>query len=572
MNSKFNIILFPIIICFVSFPLFSQQALNFTWDKHTRQDTLRGMLTPLRTCFDVTYYNLDVKIDPTKRSVEGKNRIQFKVVEPFQKMQIDLFPNMKVEKILFEDGSVCEFSREFGAVFITLPKILEKDSEHFIDFYYSGNPQVAKRPPWDGGFTWTDDKEGNPWACVTCQGTGASLWWPNKDHQSDEPDSMLLSVTVPSDLQDVSNGRLRSKDNLGNGWIKYNWFISSPINNYNVTFNIGKFAHFSDTYTSKDGQKLSLDYYVMPENLDKAKTQFKNANKMLTAFEYYFGKYPFYKDGYKLIEAPHNGMEHQSAIAYGNNYWNGYVGRSSSSVGLNFDFIIVHESAHEWWGNNVTSNDVADMWVHESFGAYAEGLFVEYYCGHEEAMKYINGKGQIIKNDKPIIGPFNVNKSGSGDMYNKGQLVLNTLRSVIDNDSLWFSILSGIQKDFYHNTVDGTQIFNYINEKTGKNFDYFYDQYFKRISVPELIVMVTQKGDTTNIRYKWKTDVDDFKMPVKVTTKKNKFEFIYPTDKWNSLNLKDFDPSDFEVAEDLFYLKSSIIRQYIDPQSTIKIK
>lgn len=571
MKFKINIILIPSFIYLLSFPLFSQQALNFKWEKNTRQDTLRGMLTPLRTDFDVTYYHLDIKINPAEKSIKGYNRIKFKVVAKFNKMQIDLFPNMKVEKILFEDGTVCSYTREFGAVFITLPKKLKKDSEHFIDFYYSGKPQIAKRPPWDGGFTYKKDKAGNPWVVVTCQGTGASLWWPNKDHQSDEPDSMLLSITIPSNLQDVSNGRLRNIDKLPNGWSKYNWFISSPINNYNVTVNIGKFAYFNDVYTSKDGQKLTLDYYVMPQNLVKAKEQFKDVKKMLSAFEYYFGKYPFYKDGYKLIEAPHNGMEHQSAIAYGNHYWYGYVGRASSEVGLKFDFIIIHESAHEWWGNSVTSNDVADMWVHESFAAYAEALFVEYYWGHGEALKYINGKKQNIKNDKPIIGPFNVNKEGSGDMYNKGQLVLNTLRSVINNDSLWFSILSGIQKKYYHKTVDGVDIFNYINEQTGKDYNYFFEQYFRRISVPELISIVTKKGTETNIRYRWKTDVPDFRMPVKVTTSKDKFEFIYPTTKWKSLTVKGLEPSDFKVAENLFYLKTRILRQYIDPKSSIKI-
>jgi len=568
---KLKITITLLIITFISSQNFSQQSLNFKWEKTTRQDTLRGMLTPLRTSFDVTYYHLDVKIDPSKKSIEGYNRIQFKVVAPFQKMQIDLFPNMKVEKILFEDGTVASYTREFGAVFITLPKKLKKGSEHFIDFYYSGKPRVARRPPWDGGFTWKTDKQGNPWVVVTSQGTGASLWWPNKDHQSDEPDSMLLSITIPSDLQDVSNGRLRSIDKMPNAWSKYNWFISSPINNYNVTVNIGKFAHFTDTYTSKDGDKLSLDYYVMPGNLDKAKKQFKEAKKMLTAFEYYFGKYPFYKDGYKLIEAPHNGMEHQSAIAYGNRYLLGYVGRASSEAGLKFDFIIIHESAHEWWGNSVTSNDIADMWVHESFGAYAEALYVEYYWGREEALKYINGKKQGIRNDKPIIGPFNVNQEGSGDMYNKGQIVLNTLRSVINNDSLWFSVLRGIQKKYYHKTVDGIDIFNYINRKTGTDYNYFFEQYFRRITVPEIFVIVTKKGDETNIRYRWKTDVADFRMPVKVTTSKNKFEFIYPTTNWKSLTVKGLDPADFKAAENLFYIKTKIIRQYIDPKSSIKI-
>ena len=309
----------------------------------------------------------------------------------------------------------------------------------------------------------------------------------------------------------------------------------------------------------------------MPENLNKAKKQFKEVKKMLTAFEYYFGKYPFYKDGYKLIEAPHNGMEHQSAIAYGNRYLLGYVGRASSAAGLKFDFIIIHESAHEWWGNSVTSNDIADMWVHESFGAYAEALYVEYYWGYKEALKYINGKKQSIRNDKPIIGPFNVNKEGSGDMYNKGQIVLNTLRSVIDNDSLWFSILRGIQKKYYHKTVDGIDIFNYINKKTVKVYNYFFKQNLRRFSVPDLFVIVTKKVPKTNLRYRWKTDVPDFHMPIKVTTTKDKFEFIYPTTQWKSLTVKGLEPSDFKVAEDLFYLKTKILRQYIDPKSSIRI-
>ena len=572
MNLKFNITLITFFICFFSFPLFAQQTLNFEWERTSRQDTLRGMLTPLRTNYDVTYYHLDIKINPSKKSINGYNRINFKVVTPFNKMQIDLFPNMKVNKILFEDGTVCSYTREYGAVFITLPKKLEKGSNHYIDFYYSGKPQIANRPPWDGGFTWKTDKQGNPWVVVTCQGTGASLWWPNKDHQSDEPDSMLLSITVPKGLENISNGKLRKIEKLPKGWSKYNWFISSPINNYNVTINVGKFSHFSDTYIHKDGQELSLDYYVMPENLEKAKKQFKEVKKMLTAFEYYFGKYPFYKDGYKLIEAPHNGMEHQGAIAYGNHYWLGYVGRTSSAVGLKFDFIIIHESAHEWWGNNVTSNDVADMWVHESFGAYAEALYVEYYWGHDEALKYINGKKQNIRNNKPIIGPFNVNKEGSGDMYNKGQLVLNTLRSIIDNDSLWFSILRGIQKKYYHKTIDGVDIFNYINKKTGNDYNYFFEQYFRKTSVPELNIIVTKKGKETSLRYKWKTEVNDFKMPVKITTAKDKYEFIYPITKWKSLTVRGLDPVDLKVAEDLFYIKTKIFRQYIDPRSSIPIK
>jgi len=549
-------------------PIYSQPSAGYQWPQFSRADSLRGMLTPLRSRFDVTYYHLDVRIDPATKTIVGANTIRFKVLSPFKEMQIDLFPNMSVERIVFEDGRTCEYSREFGAVFITLPDSVKAGTIHQIVFHYSGEPQTAKRPPWDGGFTWKTDKSGNPWVVVTCQGTGASLWWPNKDHQSDEPDSMLLSVTVPSGLEDISNGRLRKKTSLPDGWTRYDWFIASPINNYDVTVNIGKFAHFSDIYKSKDGDRLTLDFYVMPENLAKARKQFREAKKMLTAFEHYFGKYPFYKDGYKLIEAPHNGMEHQSAIAYGNHYWHGYVGRSAAAVGLKFDFIIIHESAHEWWGNSVTSKDIADMWIHESFGAYAEALYVEYYWGRKEALKYINAKKQSIRNDKPIIGPYNVNKEGSGDMYNKGQLVLNTLRDVINNDPLWFSILKGIQRKFYHQTVTAEDIIGYFNQKSGRNLDYFFDQYLRTPNPPELEAIVSQKGDTTVVKYKWNADIAEFRMPIKITTSKNHFEFITPTTSWQRLVLKKLDPADFKVAEDLFYCKTKIFRNYIDPHSS----
>jgi len=564
---------FPVIFLFtlISLNVFAQEPSHYNWGPFTRADTLRGMLTPLRTCYDVTFYHPDIKINPADSSIKGSNTIRFKVVTPFQKMQVDLFPNMNVDKILFENGKECKYTREFGAVFITLPEKLES-GEHQIVFYYSGKPQVAQRPPWDGGFIWKKDKEGNPWVCVTCQGTGASLWWPNKDHQSEEADSTLLSITVPGDLEDVSNGRLRNVTETSDGWKTYNWFISAPINNYNVTVNIGKFKHFSDVHTSTDGDKLTMDYYVMPENYEKAKVQFKDANKMLDCFEKYFGKYPFYKDGYKLIEAPHNGMEHQSAVAYGNHYWGGYVGRSSSKVGLNFDFIIVHESAHEWWGNSVTSKDVADMWIHESFGAYSEAVFVECNWGHDAALEYINAKKQNVRNQRPIIGPYNVNHSGDGDMYDKGQLVLNTLRDVINDDDLWFSILRGIQKTFYHKIVTADDIINYINNRTGTDYNYFFEQYLRYPKIPVFNSVVTNKGDKTTVVYWWKADDNNFHMPIKVTTGKDKYEFIYPTTKPQMLKLENFDPENFKVAEDLFYCDTNIRRSYIDPQSTINIE
>jgi aminopeptidase N len=399
---------------------------------------------------------------------------------------------------------------------------------------------------------------------VTCQGTGASLWWPNKDHQADEPDSMLISVTVPKGLMDVSNGRLRSTTELPDGWTRFDWFVSSPINNYCVTVNIGKFAHFADTFNQ--GEPLSLDYYVLPQNLEKAKEQFKQVKTMMEAYYKYFGPYPFIRDGYKLIECPHTGMEHQSAVAYGNWYIGGYRGRSSSEVGLKFDFIIIHESAHEWWGNSVTSKDVADMWIHESFGAYAEALYVEYMWGHDEALKYINGKKQNVDNAEPIIGIYNVQNEGSHDMYDKGQLVLNTLRSVIDNDDVWFSILRGIQDTFKYQTITAEDIFNFINKKTGKDYTYFFNQYWRYPKIPTLELGVRQKGDTVSLNYRWKADVKDFHMPVKVTTSKDKYEFIYPTTTWQTMALKDIKPMEFKVAENLFYMGVKIYYSYLDPR------
>jgi aminopeptidase N len=562
-----TIIIFTILIHFVN----AQEPSHYNWGPFTRADSLRGYLSPLRSCYDVTYYNLDISVDTSTKSIKGSNTIRFKVVNTFDKMQVDLFANMNIDKIEFEDGTPLKYSREAGAVFISFPNKLEQKSIHQIVFYYSGKPQIAERPPWDGGFIWTKDKKGNPWVEVTCQGTGASLWWPNKDHQSDEPDSMLINITVPKGLEDISNGRLRSKTVLPDSSTKYSWFVSYPINNYDVTINICKYTHFNDVYTSKDGSKLTLDYYVLPENLVKAKKHFRQVKTMHACYEKYFGKYPFYRDGYKLIESSHNGMEHQSAVAYGNHYITGYEGYASSNVGLKFDFIIIHESAHEWWGNSITSNDIADMWIHESFGAYAEALYVEYNWGHKAALKYMNGKKTNIRNDKPIIGPYNVNQEGAGDMYDKGQLVLNTLRDVINNDTLWFSILKGMQEKFAYQCINADDITNYINQRTGQDLNYFFEQYLRYVNFPIFTAYVIKKGNETALRYKWEADVKDFKMPIKVTISKNHFVFIYPTTKFQSMKLKKFDPKDFKVDENEFLCGTKIYRSYVDPKSDINI-
>jgi aminopeptidase N len=531
----------------------------------THADTLRGMLTPERTCYDVRYYHLDVRIDPAQQSISGSNTIRFTVDSAFDRMQLDLFANMKIGGIALDGKGEIPFDRDSNAFFLKLPAPLEKGTEHRVVVNYSGKPIAAKNPPWQGGFTWKTDSAGNPWVVVTCQGTGASCWWPNKDHQADEPDSMSISVTVPPGLEDVSNGRLRAKSTLPDGWTRYDWFVSYPINNYNVTVNIGKFAHFSDLYKS-DGGPLTLDYYVMPYHLGQAQAQFEQVKPMLKAYERYFGPYPFVRDGYKLIESPHNGMEHQSAVAYGNRYLGGYVGRSSSEVGMKFDFIIVHESAHEWWGNSVTSKDVADMWLHESFGAYSEALFVEDRFGREQSLRYINAKKQNVRNDAPIVGVYNVQREGSGDMYDKGQLVLNTIRSVIDDDNLWFSILRGIQETYRYQTITYDTVVQYVNRRCGKDLTYLFDQYLKFPKPPRLEVIARKKGSTVTARLRWVAEVPAFRMPIKATVNGKGFEWISPTTAWQTMTLKIDRPEDFRIADDLFYVELKLNSGYWDPR------
>jgi aminopeptidase N/cyclophilin family peptidyl-prolyl cis-trans isomerase len=535
----------------------------------TRAEILKGALTPERTCYDVTAYHLDVRIDPATKTISGSNKITFKTVNDFTTMQVDLWSNLPISKIVFDDSASAKFTRELNAVFVELPEAARKDSTHSVTVFYSGTPTVARRAPWDGGITWDHDDAGNPWVVVTCPETGASIWWPNKDHASDRPDNTTISITVPAGLDEISNGRLKGKTVLPDGWVRYDWFVSYPIDNYCVTFNIGKYAHFSDEYVSADGEKLSLDYYVLPKNLEKAKAQFQQVKTMLATYEKYFGKYPFYRDGYKLVECPHTGMEHQSCVAYGNRYLGGYRGRSSSAVGLKFDFIIIHESAHEWWGNSLSMKDIADMWIHESFGAYAESLFVEDQYGHDEAIKYINGKKGNVRNDSPIIGQYGRYQKSAGDMYDKGQLVLNTLRSVLDDDALWVSILRGLQEKFAHQNVDADEVFAYINQKSGRDLSYFFDQYFRHKNIPTLAVQTVKDGDSVTARVRWEADVDNFRMPVKVTVAPDKYEFITPTTEWQTVKLNGLAPEDFKVAEDLFYVNVRLRWSYLDPKRNL---
>jgi aminopeptidase N len=490
------------------FPLsLSSQKIEFT-----HQDTLRGSITPERAWWDLKYYHLDITVNPLDSSIYGTNTITYMVLKPAVLMQIDLQEPLILTKAE-QNNKPLNFKREGNVYWIELSEKQEQGKISSVVLTYGGKPRVSTRPPWVGGITWKKDKNGLPFVASTCQGDGASLWWPCKDHMYDEPDSMLISVNVPENLMDVSNGRLRSVVKQKNKTKTYNWFVANPINNYGVNINIGDYVHFSETYNGEKGP-LDCDYYVLKEDLEKAKLQFKQVPMMLAAFEHWFGPYPFYEDGYKLVEAPYLGMEHQSSVTYGNGFKNGYRGTdlSNSGWGLKFDFIIIHESAHEWFANSITYEDIADMWVHESFGNYAENLYVEYYYGKEAGSEYVLGTRANISNDRPIIGFYNVNNEGSHDMYYKGGNMLHALRQIVNDDEKWRAILHGLNSEFYHKVVKGSQIENFLSEKTGINLKPFFDQYLRDARIPVFEYFV--KGN--NLTFRWNNCVAGFNMPLKV--------------------------------------------------------
>ena len=513
----------------LSFNAFAQQKNNI----FTQADSLRGNLTIYRTCYDINYYHLDVKTDIANQSISGSNLFKFTALTNFQTLQFDLFENLTVEKVVYKNRNLI-FKRKFNAVFVDFPEIIKKGNLEEFTVYYSGKPTIAINAPWDGGFVYAKDAAGKPWLTVACQGFGASSWWPNKDHQSDEVDSMEISVSVPKGLMDVSNGRLRSVDTTDIAYTKYNWFVSYPINNYCVTLNIGDYVHFNDVFTPTSGKEtLSLDYYVLKENLAKAKTHFNAEVKpMLSCFEHWFGKYPFYRDGYKLIETPYLGMEHQSAVAYGNKFLAGYSGRdlSGTGLGLTWDYLIVHESGHEWFGNNITSKDIADMWIHEGFTTYSEGLYVECKNGKEAGVKYLNGLRKKVANDKPILGPYNVNAEGSKDMYFKGANMLLTIRSIINDDELWLAILRGLNDEFGLKTTTTAEVVNYINARSGKNLTCIFNQYLRYPSIP---ILEYKQLKTHKIAYRWVTDEKNFSMPFVASDGKSK-RILQGSNEWRT--------------------------------------
>jgi aminopeptidase N len=514
----------------------------------TRADTLRGSNTPQRAWWDVTFYDLHVKVNPADSSISGWNGITYRVVSAPREMQIDLQVPLEVDSMV-QDGQSLRYRRDGNVFFVSPVSPQTVGQSRTVRVFYHGTPRVAKRAPWDGGFQWAHDSLGRPWIATTDEGLGASVWWPNKDLQRDEPDSQRVAITVPDSLINVSNGRLRSTTPNPDGTTTYEWFVQDPINNYDVAVNAARYAHFSDTYDGEDG-RLTLDFWPLDYNLERAKTQFAQVKPMLACFEHWFGPYPWYRDGYKLVETPHLGMEHQSGIAYGNHYANGYLGRDLSGTGwgLKWDFIIVHESAHEWFGNSITAEDHADMWIHESFANYSENLYTECQDGKAAGAAYVIGTRKLIRNDKPIVGHFNVNDEGSGDMYYKGGNMLHTIRQIVNDDEKWRGVLRGLSRTFRHQVVSGKRLEAYMSQQSGVDLSKVFEQYLTTTMVPVLEYRIN--GST--LSYRWTDVVPGFAMPVKVTLSDGAMSFIHPTAQWKTAKLTLSSPDAFHVDENFY--------------------
>jgi aminopeptidase N len=519
----------PTIAILASFFFFTSVSV-FSQSKFTRADTLRGSITSERAWWDLNFYHLAVEIFPETKSIKGSNTVRYQVINEAQVLQIDLQDPLKITSAT-QDGQKLDVRKDGAAHFISLVKKQLPGNIEEVVISYEGQPKEAIRPPWDGGITWQKDSNGNHFIASSNQGIGSSIWWPSKDHPADEVDSARISVTVPKGLMDISNGRLVGID-VGSTTDTFHWSVVNPINDYGININIGDYVHFGEKYEGEKGT-LDMDYFVLRENLEKAKVHFQDARRMIEAFEHWFGPYPFYEDGFKLVEAPYLGMEHQSSVTYGNGYQNGYLGRDLSGTGwgLKFDFIIIHESGHEWFANNITYKDVADMWIHESFTNYSESIFLEYHYGKEAGQEYVRGTRMNIANDRPIIGTYGVNQRGSGDMYYKGGNILNMIREIINDDEKWRMVLRGLNQEFYHQTVTTQQVENYISQKAEIDFSYLFDQYLRTKEVP--ILEYYFSADQI-LNFRWANCNADFKMPVDVQIGEKKLR-INPSSKWAKL-------------------------------------
>jgi aminopeptidase N len=509
----------------------------------TRADILRGEYGRYRANNDLLFYHLDVRVDPDKKIISGKNTVRFRMLSDDTRIQLDLYANLNVDRILL-NGAPLKFERELNAVFVDFPESLKTGREYAIDFYYSGTPTQTGR---FGGFTFGKDPAGRPWIFTACEGEGAAIWWPNKDQWRDEVERMELSVAIPSALVDVSNGKFAGKTDLGDGYTRWDWNIQYPINAYDVSLNIGTYVHFDDRLDD-----VPMDFYALPEDLDKATRQFAQAKGMLEAYQHYFGEYPFKNDGYKLIEAPYSGMEHQSAVTYGNRFANGYLERDWTGVGVSpkFDFIIIHESAHEWFGNAITAADVSDMWIHEGWATYLENLYVEFTFGYDDALRYVNGYKTKVVNKAPIVTPHGIHRSPGQDQYFKGALFLNTLRNVVNDDAKWWALIHDYFQRFKYTTIMTEDLVAFFNERLGQNLTPIFDQYLRHAALPALELTFDENRGT--VSYRWKADELGFAMPIRVGMK-DRWQIIQPTTEWKTIatTLK---RADFAVATDLYYV------------------
>jgi aminopeptidase N len=512
----------------------------------THADVLRGAYGPYRANNDLLFYHLDLRVDPVKKFISGKNTIRFKMLQDGTRIQLELHPDLHIDKILLGSATL-KYERDGATVFVDFPKTLRSGHIYSIDFYYSGNPVETGR---FGCFTFKQDTAGHPWINTACEETGAFVWWPNKEQWRDEPQQgMLITIAVPNGLMDVSNGKFMGKKDLGDGYTRWDWRVHYPINNYDVALNIGDYVHFGDRFRG-----LPLDYYVLPADLEKAKVQFAQVPGMMKAYYHYLGEYPFKKDGYKLVEVPYSGMEHQSAVAYGNHFKNGYLERDWTGVGISprFDFIIIHESGHEWFGNAITAADKSDMWIHEGWTTYLESLYVEYTYGHDDALKYLNAYKKKVKDDRPIITTRGTNAEPPQDQYFKGALFINTLRSIVNDDPRWWAMLRGYYQHYKYQNIMTEDIEQYFNQQTGMNLTPVFDQYLRHTAIPTLELKFDQPG---TVSFRWQADEKAFAMPVRVGLKQH-WETIHPTTEWQTMKTP-LTKDQFDVATDLYYINVS---------------
>lgn len=537
---------------------FSILAQKASTPQFTKADTLRGSITPERAWWNLLHYDIQVRPNLVDKTIQGTVAIQFKVLTKGKRMQIDLQQPLIIDSVIYSGKTkqILSFTREGNAAMVNMPNDLKVNTEGLVQVHYHGVPRAAIRAPWDGGISWTKDELGNPFVATSCQGLGASVWWPCKDHQYDEPEKgVTISVRVPDTLMTVSNGRLVNTIQHNDATKSWVWQVTEPINNYSVSMNIGKYIHMQDDFNGEAG-KLSLDYYVLPQNKQGAERQFAQVKPMLECFEYWFGKYPFYKDGFKLVEVPYLGMEHQSNVAYGNKYMNGYLGRDLSGTGwgLEWDFIVVHESGHEWFGNNITSKDIADMWIHEGFTNYSETLFTQWLSGKEAGSAYNKGARKNIRNDKPILGTYNVHNTGSGDMYPKASAMLHSIRMSMNNDEKFRQMLRHLNKKFYHQIVTTPMIEKEISLFAGYSVKSLFTQYLTTTQVPSFDYKLSSDGRTLSYRYS--NAVNNFYMPLQVKTN-NGYLILKPqVNTWQTVRLTTAQSNNLQLEnlENYFYI------------------